>query len=298
MAKPVRFKRWEYASFKVRTSGRQEFLWEDLYYSLLTHSWLGFFAWVVLFYITVNIVFAGLYMIQPGCIANARVGSLVDHFFFSIQTMATIGYGVMAPTTLYAHALVSIEALIGILCVALLTGMTFAKFARPTSRILFAERGVVGPRYGESYLYFRFANWRHNAITDLKISLTLLINEETPEGESIRIPTPLFVEDSEVAVFFLSWFVEHRIDEKSPFYGIQFPEQRQAVLENLRKKNPEIMLVVTGTDEILGQSVTARRLYQLDDICVQARYADILSILPSGERALDYSKFNEIEFLK
>src|SRR5260221_11624746 len=145
---------------RLRTVGRKWAPHEDLYHTVLTSSWWLFVLLVAVAFLSANALFACAYVMQPGSISNVRPGSFEDAFFFSVQTMATIGYGGMAPATFFGHVMVTFEAIIAMLGVAVVTGITFSKFSRPTARVLFSEKAVIGPRNGVSHLMFRMANWR------------------------------------------------------------------------------------------------------------------------------------------
>lgn len=272
--------------FRIRTVGKRWAPWEDLYHRVLEISWAAYFALIALAFVTANAVFACLYLLEPGSIANAR-DTFGDAFFFSVQSLATIGYGAMAPGTLYGHILVTVEALSGLLGFALVTGITFSKFARPTSRVIFSKNVVVGERNGERYVMFRMANYRHNQIVEAQLRVMVLQNYVTREGEQLRVPVDLPLVRDRSAFFRLTWTASHKIDEKSPFYG---PDAERL----LREKDSQIFLSVTGLDETIAQTVHARYAYQIDDIVWGARFKDVISTLPDGWREIDYRNFHEV----
>jgi len=271
----------------IRAIGIQRAPVKDLYHFVLARSWPTFFGLVGLFFVGANLLFAAAYYAQPGCIANARQGVFEDSFFFSVQTLATIGYGGMYPVTRYAHVLVVLEALTGILGIAVITGLTFTRFARPSARVLFSSRATVTPRNAVPHLMFRMANWRRNRIVEAHLDVVLLVTERTLEGETLRrqIDLPLVRERS--AVFFLTWTAMHRIDADSPFYG---PD----ALARLRSQNAELYLSLTGFDETIGQAIHARCEYRLDDIAWNARFADVLGTADNGTRVIDYRRFHDV----
>jgi inward rectifier potassium channel len=140
----------------------------DLYHRTLRIGWCGFLGAVFLVYIAANIVFALFYLLDPGGVANARPGAFWDAFFFSVETLATVGYGQMYPATLYANLVMTVESAVGLLFVAIATGLVFARFSRPTARVLFSRVAVVGPYNGVPTLSFRLANQRRNRILQRK----------------------------------------------------------------------------------------------------------------------------------
>ncbi|GAC1352107.1 MAG: ion channel [Polyangiales bacterium] len=273
---------------KIVTLGQKWAPHEDLYHRVLTSSWTEFFLLIACAYVGANVLFAFAFMAQQGSISNARAGSIQDAFFFSVQTMATIGYGTMAPATLYAHIVVTIEAFCGILGVALITGITFSKFARPTARVLFTKNPVVTVRDGVPHLMFRIANWRNNLVVEARLRVTLLVTETTMEGDTIRRPLELALVRDSTPMFTLTWTAMHRIDETSPFYG---PD----AMDRLRARGGELYLSLQGTDETFSQTIHARHAYKLDDITWNARFVDVLTLLPDGTRQLDYRKFHQVE---
>jgi inward rectifier potassium channel len=289
--KRVRFESTERRQLQVRALGKQVSSFEDIYHGVLRMPWWRFFAYVACTWLGVNFLFALLYVAQPGCVSNAAPGDIEDAFYFSVQTFATIGYGAMSPATRYGHIVVVMEALVGTLGVALVTGATFAKFARPTARVLFSAKAVVNVRDGVPHLVFRLANWRNNMVVGGQLSVVLLVLEKTIEGDAIRKPVELPLVRDRTALFALTWVPMHRIDESSPFWG------GEAAIERLREVGAELFLSFTGLDETLGQQIHARHNYKLDDIVLNARFVDVLTIEPDGARIIDYMGFHDVEIV-
>ncbi len=274
----------------IRAIGRARAPWNDLYHWILTRSWPQFFALVTLAFVSSNAVFALAYLAVPGCVSNTRAGSFEDVFFFSVHTMGTIGYGSMAPATLYGNVIVAIEALVGMVSVALMTGITFVRFSKPTAQVLFSAKMVVQPRDAIPHLVFRIANFRHNQVVEAQLRVILLLSHRTAEGDTLRTPTELSLVRDRNAVFALTWLAMHRIDETSPFHG-------EGALERLRGQNAEFFLTLTGFDETIMQTIHARYAYALDDIVWNAKFADVLTVEPDGTRVIDYRKFDEVTSL-
>jgi len=262
-------------------------VFEDLYHRVLVAPWWLFFLGAGVAYFAANALFAVLYLLQPGSITGARAGSFPDAFFFSVQTMGTIGFGVYAPATTYANLMVTLESLVGLLSLAIMTGITFAKFARPTSRVMFTNKAVIGRRDGERYLMFRMANARHNTITEASLKAVLLMDIVTREGERMRTPVSLPLVRESNPFFRLSWTASHRIDEKSPFY-------EPGAIARLKEKNALILLTLTGLDETIAATIHARQNYGLEDIVENARFADIISVDPDTTRVIDYTKMHDV----
>jgi inward rectifier potassium channel len=259
----------------------------DVYHSLLTTAWAQFFALVLVTYLGANLLFALGYLSIGDGIEEARPGNFSDAFFFSVQTMATIGYGKMAPRGLAANLLVTLEALIGLLGLALVTGLVFAKFSRPTARVIFSQNAVITRFDGVPSLLVRMANERGNQIAEAQAHLVLLRTERTPEGEEIRRAHDLHLRRSHSAFFAFTWLVVHAITPDSPLHG--------ETAESLKAKDIDLVASMTGLDETLSQSVHARHAWTPDQILWGHRFADVLVSLPDGRRAIDYRRFHLVE---
>jgi inward rectifier potassium channel len=275
--------------FQVTRLGVAEAPWGDLYHLLLSLSWPRFFGLLGLTYVLLNGVFALVYLADPmpgGGIANARAGSFADAFFFSVQTMASIGYGAMNPQSLYANVVVTVEAVIGLFWLATATGLMFARFSRPTARVLFSNVAIIAPYDGAPTLMFRAANQRRNQILEAQIRLTLVRNDITAEGQFMRRFYDLSLSRSQTPIFALTWLALHPIDEYSPLYGMTEAE--------LAEIETEIVVTLTGIDETFAQTIHARHSYVTSEILWNVRFADILTRTPDGRRAVDYSCFHKV----
>jgi len=272
--------------FKIALLGASYSSWRDPYHLLLTISWPGFLALIVLLYLASNAVFALAYLVGGDCIENARPGSFLDAFFFSVQTMATIGYGKMAPGTIYAHALVTLEALVGLLVISMATGLMFARFSRPTARVIFSRVAVIASNEGVPTLMFRAANQRHNLILEAQMRVYLLQDEVTGEGHYMRRFYDLKLVRSQTPAFALSWTAMHPIDQTSPLYG--------ATAESLAQVNATISITLTGLDETVSQTVNARYTFSIRDLLWDMRFVDIFYITPDGQRSIDYTRFHDV----
>lgn len=272
---------------EVISIGLPRGLWRDAYHTLLTMSWPRFFGLLVSSFLVVNTGFALCYSALGDGIENARQGSISDAFFFSVQTLATIGYGKMAPQTLPANVLVSAEAFLGMIGLAVTTGVVYARFARPTARVVFSQQAVIRPWEGVPSLLFRMGNARGNQIVEARVRVTLLSDERTAEGETIRRVHDLRLARSEQSMFALTWMVVHPIGEGSPLRG-ETPE-------SLRARRGDIVVSLTGLDDALSQTVHARHVYTADQIAWNSRHADVMSRRPDGTQVIDYRRFHETE---
>jgi inward rectifier potassium channel len=255
----------------------------DLYHRALTLRWWSFLLAGCVAYLGINVVFALLYLLQPGSIQGAQPG-FSDAFFFSIQTIATIGYGLMSPGTFYCNLLVTLETMTGLVFVALATGITFARISRPTARVMFARTMIVDDFDGSRTLSVRLANERRSQILEADVALTMLRYERSREGHEMRRFYNLPLVRAHTPVFALSFTVMHVIDEQSPFW--------EATAESLAAENAELLLSVTGLEEITSQTVHARYVYEPEQIRFGHRYVDIFVEDEVG-RLIDYGRFHE-----
>ena len=283
--KPIQLER-SANRLRVRAVGRRFAPHHDVYHYVLTRTWSEFFLLAGLAFLAANAFFAFFYWVAPGSVTNARPGSFEDAFFFSVQTMATIGYGGMTPATRFAHIVVTIEAMTGILSAALITGITFAKFARPTARVLFSDKMILAPRDGVPHLAFRVANWRHNVVAEAQLRVILLVTERTREGDSLRRQVELTLVRDRTPLFAFTWTVLHRIDADSPFFGAD-------AMARLRDAGADVYVTLIGLDEAMGQ-IHAQHSYRLDDIVSNVRFADVMTLREDGTREIDYRKFHEL----
>ncbi len=258
----------------------------DLYIRLVSSSWPRLLGVLAAGFLAANALFALAYLLGADAIENARPGSFADAFFFSVQTMGTVGYGKMAPHTVYANVLVTVEVLVGLMGLALVTGLTFAKFSRPTARVIFSRRAVIAPHEGVRSLMFRMANARGNNIVEAQVHVVLARNETTAEGERMRRFYDLELTRRQSALFALSWTAIHQLTDASPLRGLTAAE--------LTAAESEIVVSLLGFDETFSQTVHARHRYAAGDIVWDARFADILFRGPDGARRVDYTHFDEV----
>jgi inward rectifier potassium channel len=284
--RPKRFDIIHNRRFDVIRKGLSHSQWHDPYHVLLTISWKKFLVLTVTSYTLLNTIFALLYMAQVDSIKNARPGSFLDAFFFSIQTMATIGYGAMYPQTDYANLLVSIEALAGLVGVAMGTALMFARFSRPTAKVLFSQVAVVAPHNGVLSLMFRTANERRNQILEAQVGVSLLQDEITQEGEFIRRFYDLKLRRSQTRTFTLSWTIIHEINQDSPLYG--------ATPESLAEGKVDLIITLMGLDETVSQTIHARHYYVTEEILFGQRFVDIFTTKTDGRRLLDFTRFHDV----
>jgi inward rectifier potassium channel len=273
-------------TFKVvRLGRRRRNPLRDFYHWLMILRWwkLSFFVLATL--LLSNVLFALLYLQIGDAIKNATPGSFSDAYFFSVQTMVTIGYGNWYPVGILANCVATVEGMLGLLGFAMAAGLMFAKFSRPTAKVLFSKVAVIGRRDGIPCLSFRMANERANQILEAHITVVLARDEVTLEGESIRRMYDLILQRSHSPNFALSWLAVHPIDPSSPIYG-KTPEQLAAV-------KAEILITLSGIDDTFSQPVYARHSYTYRDLRWNHRFQDIFRREQNGVRYLDFNVFHD-----
>lgn len=261
-------------------------VFKDMYHFLLTTSWPFLIFLLFISFVIMNTFFAQLYMLGGDCIENMREGLFRDAFFFSVQTMTTIGYGTLSPKTDYANFVAAVEAFFGTMSVAMVTGLVFSKFARPTARILFSKRAVVNHLLGPDSLMVRLANERNNRVVEAKVNMNLVIKEKLPNGGAIRKSYELKLSRHLTPVFNRSWTIMHVIDKESPLYGEN--------VEGLSEKEAEIIVTFSGLDETFSQVIHARKSYVPEEIFWNHKFINVI-FEQDGQRHMDYKRFHDVE---
>ncbi|MCX7172586.1 MAG: ion channel [Proteobacteria bacterium] len=276
-----------FGAAQVYRIGASRTILDDPYHFILTLSWPRFYALVIAFYLAINLVFATAYWLVEGCIANTRPGSFADVFFFSIETLATVGYGAMYPATLYGHTIAAIEILLGLMSLAIVTGLIFSRFSKPTARILFSRRMVIRPFEGARVLMLRAANERNNRIVEANASLAMVRTERTIDGETFTRIHDLPLLRDHTPAFALTWTLIHRIDESSPLHGW--------TQESLLEARTRIMISINGHDETMAAAVHSYHDYLSEDLMFDSRFVDVMVKGENDERIIDMTRFHDIE---
>ena len=266
--------------------GQQRRPWSDFSHRAMVVSWPVFIASVALIILMLNGLFAVLYVLGRSPVAHARPGSFSDLFYFSVETLSTVGYGDMHPQTQYGHVIATVESFTGIFFIALMTGLIYARFSRPRARILFSDVATIAKRDGVPTLAVRMANERHNYISDAHAALWLLSSVKTKEGRNFRGFEPLTLMRADNPAFALSWALFHVIDASSPLYG--------KTAEDLADDNAQFVLNMTGYDETSAQTIHARKVYDHEDVLWGKHFVDILRVEDSVAM-LDYNRFHDSE---
>lgn len=282
----MKLRRPPHQTLAVRRVGVDESPWQDLYHRLSRLTWPRFFGVLLLVFFVMNAVFAELYYLSPGSIANIPPKAWFSNLAFSIQTMSTIGYGYFYPQSATGHFLVTCEAVIGICFTAILTGLVFAKFSRPGSRIAFSQNAILAKQNKQDILSLRLGNVRTNRVYEGRATLALLRDEVTAEGEKIRRIVDLKLLRSETPLFTLSWTLVHVIDESSPLFRVS--------IEHMQKEGWELVVTFIGIDQDLSQNVIGHTLYSADRIVRARKFRDMIE-REGATRVIDFSKLHDIE---
>jgi inward rectifier potassium channel len=273
------------AGRRIIAEGLERNVWSDLYFNAMTISWPRFVATLAAAFVALNFAFAVIYDLGAAPIANAREGNLADLFFFSVETTSTVGYGDMHPQTIYGHIVATAENFTGLLLLAVMTGLVFARFSRPRARIIFAKYPVVTKHNGAPTLVFRMANARSNFITEATAKLWVLRPTVTEEGKRMIGFEQMRLLRSENPTFALSWTLFHPIDGQSPLIG-----QDE---DTLTASQMNFVVSVVGFDEASGQIVRARDVFAAQDVRFGQEYVDFVWIDEQGMRHIDYAKIDE-----
>jgi inward rectifier potassium channel len=266
----------------------------NIYHTLLTIPWWRFLSLVVIFYLFINVVFASLYIaVGPGSLVGPPNDGIDNNFFqaffFSIQTFATIGYGQIIPVGIVPNLLVTIESLVSLISFALVTGLVFARFSRPTAKILFSDQAIIAPYRDITAFEFRITNLRKNQIIELEAKV-LFARFENVDSKPVRRFYTLPLERNRVTFFPLSWTIVHPIDQDSPIYNL--------TPKDLEDTDAEFLILLTGIDETFSQTVHTRSSYKNNEIIWNARYKDIFNYPKDGEPlTIDIERLHTIERL-
>ncbi len=259
----------------------------DPYHFALTLTWPEFFGVLTLAYITINLLFAGMYFAMPGGVTNLPSKSFADAFFFSVETLATVGYGMMAPTTLAGHLVSTVEIFVGMIFTATMTGLVFVRFSRPKAKIIFADQVVVTRHGGRETLMVRIGNARAYALSNGSARVMAVFMEPGVEGHQVRNAIDLKLKRQEMPFFPLTWTLMHDLDESSPLHGLS-----ESTISEFKL---HLMLNISAHDPALGSEVHAVHNYYAGDLIFGMRYADAVSWDGVSTSVADMAKISAIE---
>ncbi|WP_428329618.1 ion channel [Mucilaginibacter sp.] len=274
----------------VKRVGLPFFNTANNYHTLITMSWGKFWLLVVSCYMTINVVFAFIYMSfgpnsLDGTSGNTHFSHFMDAFFFSAQTISTVGYGHISPKGMGTNSVAALESMMGLLAFALATGLLYGRFSRPSAQIIFSKNILVAPYLENGRgVMFRLANLRRNMLIDLEIEIIFSYNE-TVDGKTTRRFYPLEVERSKVSVLTLNWTIVHPLDANSPLSGMS--------KEDLIASEAGFAILLRAFDDTFSQTVHSRTQYQAHEILWGAKFTPVFDRDETGRIVLDLSKISD-----
>ena len=275
-------------------SGQVEFVkvntdawkWRDVYRWLLGLRWPQFAAFVGSLYIGLNLLFAGFYSLQQNSIAGRTTHWFLDCFFFSVQTLATVGYGHMYPQTLYGHIVSTVEIMTGVFLLAVMTGLIFVRFSRPIARVVFSRSMVIAPLNGKPTLMVRIGNENHHSMVEAKFRIMFSRDEQLAEGGDFRYFYDLKLHFDQLTVFPAALTLRHEIDDRSPLFG--------ATIESLETERALFFVSVVGIDPVIATEVQTQKDYSWRELRFGHRFVEIYA-QEEGRLTVDYGRLHDTE---
>lgn len=269
-------------------------LWDNVYHDLVTISWSQFFLLALAFFVLMNSVFALVYCAIGvenfnGVTPGEFMHNFTQAFFFSSQTLTTVGYGHISPNGLVVSILAAFESFLGLLTFALISGLLYGRFSRPSAQVVFSKNLLVAPYRDGQGLMFRMVNARKSELIETEVQVLMAFNQRDEAGNTTRKFYPINLEISKISFFSLSWTIVHPINEQSPIKD--FSEQ------DLLDANAEFMVLTKGTDETSQQMVHARHSYSADEIVWNAKFVPILKYTASGVPRVITSQIGDYQLL-
>jgi inward rectifier potassium channel len=282
---PVSIRAGQVEFVKVNTDAWR---WRDVYRWLLGLSWPQFAAFVASLYVGLNLLFAALYSFQQDSIAGTTGGYwFFDCFFFSVQTLATVGYGHMYPQTLYGHIVSTSEIMSGIFLLAVMTGLIFVRFSRPIARVLFSNSIVIAPLNGKPTLMVRIGNENQHSMVEAKFRIMFSRDEPLLEGGDFRYFYILKLQFDRLTVFPAALTLRHTIDETSPLFG--------ATAESLESSRVLFIVSVVGIDPVIAAAVQTQKDYSWRDVRFGERFVEMYTEHGGGRLTVDYGRLHDTE---
>ena len=270
---------------EIKAIGGETAFWNDFYHLAMTMSFLRFLATTLALYVGINVIFALLYAVDEGSVANVAAPRFLNLFFFATEAFTTVGFGEMHPATAWGHVVYALQGFSALLLTAALTGLIFARFSKPRARMIFADNPVISKHDGKTHLMLRVANARHNYIADASATLWMTRAEKSKEGQRFRRFHELKLGRGQNPAFVLSWTLFHVIDAESRLFGL--------TAEDMAAGNYQFIVTLKGSDGTATQELRARKSYGYDDLLWGRRYADILTTDKEGVTTLDYRHFHD-----
>jgi inward rectifier potassium channel len=257
----------------------------DLYHWLLRLRWPQFAGVILGLYLAVNLLFSLLYYLGRPCVNGMT--SFSDAFFFSIETFATVGYGHFYPESIYGHSMATLEIMVGMFGMAVITGLIFIRFSRPTARVMFSKRLVLSNFNGQPALMLRVANLRYQAMAEAEFRVMFIRDEWIKEGEVMRLFYPLQLQFNRLIAFPAALTLRHIIDEASPLCGM--------TAGDLEKCDARIMASIVCIDTVISASVESQHQYTWRDVNFGKRFVEIYTDIDDHQITVDYGLLHEVE---
>lgn len=278
-------------SFNVIRKGQSFWDTFNVYHSLITMSWRNFLIFVLLFYIAINLVFAGLYYLigmehLAGALGATSQEKFFDAFFFSAQTVTTLGYGRISPVGFWASFAAAIESIVGLMGFALITGLIYGRFSRPNAKIVQSKKALMAPYKDINALMFRIINGKVNQLIEVEIQVVAAIHVNE-NGQTVRRYLPLDLERNRISLFPTNWTIVHPIDENSPL--------RNMTAQELKERDAEFSILLKGFDDSFSQTVYWRSSFKYTEIEWGAKFVNIISNEDDGSISIDMARFDDFE---
>lgn len=270
-------------ALKIERKGGSVSLKGNFYHSFMMGSWPRLLVVFALVFLGSNIAFALLYCLDPQGVAG--LNSFGDAFFFSVQTISTIGYGALTPQSPFDNAIVTVEAAFGLVGAAVMTGLVFAKVSRPEAGVMFSTPVVITQMDGAPTLCLRVGNTRSSEVVDATVNVSVLVEAHTAEGQAMRRIYDLELVRSRTPIFALTWTIMHRLDETSPLYGCDWNSPGEYWLS--------IFVTLGGHDAAYAQMVYDRHIYYPEDVRFGHRFVDVVEFAPGRRLLVDYDHFHD-----
>ncbi len=280
-------------SFFMERVGDPKFRSYEIYHDLITMSWPKFFSIVISAYFCSNLIFATIYylvgvehltsidlQLSPG-------RKFLEAFFFSSQTLTTVGFGRIAPMGTLTNFIAAAESMLGVLAFAIATGLLYGRFSRPLAKLLYSTNAIVAPFKEGTALMFRLTNLRHNQLIEVEMNVTIAYFEK---GSQTRAFERLSLERDKVSLFPTSWTIVHPINEESPFYHVdEF---------TMAEMKPEVIVLLKAFDDTFSQTIYSRTSYHSSEIKWGQKFKPMLNVKPNGQTIIDLGKLNDVEDVK
>lgn len=282
-------------TFNVHRLGERRSIFSDVFHSMIMMGWGKFFAILFLTFFVANIFFATIYMFcgvehMQGMIEHSFLDEISESFFFSTQTLTTLGYGRISPVGFWTSLFAAMESMLGLLLFAMATGILYGRFSHPEAKIIYSKNAVIAPFKGGRAFMMRLANARRNSLIEIEAMAILSRNELVEGGTMTRKFYTLPLQISKVTALVSSWTIVHQIDDRSPLFGSSAME--------LAATETEVMLQIKAYDETYSQTVYSRSSWTDDEMLFGAKFISAISTDEDGASILDLGKMDEYELVE